>query len=158
MENVQLVLNNSLLSPKSNEPFSLYLFTMCWKHSWKINKHPVSLRGGQTFFFMAFHTILNYCVCAISSRELSVCAIFYAFSNYTVHLRTWAASKYGVHVTCSLVKAITWNKSLLTSQCHCDRWQRLRAKESTSPRRPGRFELVCLIPNTIIFLLTNGYL
>ena len=35
---------------------------------------------------MVYHAILsqisNYCFRAISSRELSVCAIFYVFSNY----------------------------------------------------------------------------
>ena len=51
-----------------------------------MNRHPVSLRGGQKFFFMAFHAILrqilNFGFSAISSHELSVCAIFYVFSNY----------------------------------------------------------------------------
>ena len=45
------------------------------------------LQGGHTCFLMVFHAILrhisNYCICAISSLELSVRAIFYAFSNYT---------------------------------------------------------------------------
>ena len=48
-------------------------------------RHPVSFRGGQTFFFMAFHSILrqilNCGFCAISSRETSVFAIFYAFQT-----------------------------------------------------------------------------
>ena len=48
-----------------------------------MNKHPVSLSGGQTCFLMAFHVILrqisNYYFCAISSRKLSVCAISYVF-------------------------------------------------------------------------------
>ena len=63
-------------------------FAFCcenWHKRW-MNRHPVSLRGGQTFFFMAFHTILrqilNFGFSAISSHELSVCAIFYVFSNY----------------------------------------------------------------------------
>ena len=51
------------------------------------DRHPVSLRRGQTCFFMVFHTmlrrILNFCFCAISSREFFVCAIFYPFyPNY----------------------------------------------------------------------------
>ena len=41
-----------------------------------MNWHPVSLRGGQTYFVMVFHTllrqILNYCFSAISSHELCV--------------------------------------------------------------------------------------
>ena len=41
---------------------------------------------GQTCRLMVFHAILrqisNFRFCAISSRELTVCAIFYAFSNY----------------------------------------------------------------------------
>ena len=42
--------------------------------------HPVSLRGGQTCFLIVFYAILrqilNYCFCAISLRELSICVIF----------------------------------------------------------------------------------
>ena len=34
-----------------------------------------------------FRQIYNCCFCSISSRELSVCAIFYAFSNYALPLR-----------------------------------------------------------------------
>ena len=41
------------------------------------------LRGGQTWFLMVLRTILrqtlNYCACAICSRERFVCAIFYPF-------------------------------------------------------------------------------
>ena len=41
------------------------------------------LQGGHTCFLMVFHAILrhisNYCICAISSLELSVCAIFLRF-------------------------------------------------------------------------------
>ena len=37
---------------------------------------------------MVFHAILRqisiFCYCAISARELSVCAIFYTFSNYVL--------------------------------------------------------------------------
>ena len=55
-------------------------FAFCcenWHIRW-MNRHPVSFRGGQTFFFMTFHTILgpilNYGFCAISSR-----VIFFTF-------------------------------------------------------------------------------
>ena len=41
---------------------------------------------------MVFHAIMrqisNHCFCAISLLELSVCAIFYAFSNYAKPLGT----------------------------------------------------------------------
>ena len=50
-----------------------------------MNRHPISLRGGQMCFLRVFHAILRqiwkHCFCAISSRELSLCDIFYAFSN-----------------------------------------------------------------------------
>ena len=52
-----------------------------------MNKHPVRLRGCQTFFLMEFHAILrqisNNSFFAISLRELSVCAIDFTifFSN-----------------------------------------------------------------------------
>ena len=50
-----------------------------------MNRHPLSLKGGATCFLMVDHTILSlilkYHFCASSSRELSVCAIFYAFYN-----------------------------------------------------------------------------
>ena len=48
-----------------------------------MNIHPVSCLIS---FLMVFHAILrqisNFCFCATSSRELAVCAIFYAFYNY----------------------------------------------------------------------------
>ena len=40
-------------------------------------------------FYAILRQILNYCFCAISSRELSVCAIFYAISDYECSL-FWA--------------------------------------------------------------------
>ena len=47
---------------------------------------PCKLKAWLNMLLMLFHAILrlisNYCFCAISSRELFVCAIFYAFSNY----------------------------------------------------------------------------
>ena len=51
-----------------------------------MNRHPLGLRGGQTCFLVVLHAILRqnlffFCFSAISSRELSVCANFYVFSN-----------------------------------------------------------------------------
>ena len=47
-------------------------------------KTPRKLRGGKNAFqwYLTQFQISNYCFCAISLRELSVCAIFYALSNY----------------------------------------------------------------------------
>ena len=63
--------------------FSLF-FCENWDICW-MNGHPVILGGGQTCVLMAFHAIfrqtLNYRCCAISTRELSVCAISYDFCN-----------------------------------------------------------------------------
>ena len=46
------------------------------------DKHPVSVRHGQTCFFMVFHTMLrqisNFCFCAISLREF-LSALFFTF-------------------------------------------------------------------------------
>ena len=60
-------------------------FAFCSK-KWHRVTHPVSWRDGQTCFWIVFYTILrqilNYCFCAIFLRELSICAIFYAFPNY----------------------------------------------------------------------------
>ena len=60
-------------------------FAFCcenWHKRW-MNRHPVSLRGGQTCVLMVIHTILrhisNSCFCAVHSRELSVCAILFTF-------------------------------------------------------------------------------
>ena len=51
-----------------------------------MKRHHLILRGGATCFLMVFHAILRqifkYCCCAISSRELSVRAIFCAFYDY----------------------------------------------------------------------------
>ena len=59
------------------------LFAFCcenWHKRW-MNRHPLSLK--QTCCSMVFQATLmqiwNYCFCAISSRELSVCAIFFTF-------------------------------------------------------------------------------
>ena len=78
-------------------------------------RHPVSLRGGQIFFLMVFHAIfcqiLNYCFCAISSRELYVCAIIYAFSNYGVlrMVRVVRAGGHGGELCKSLnEKLVSW--------------------------------------------------
>ena len=47
---------------------------------------PFKLKGWCNVLFMVLHAILRqivkYCFCAISLRELSVCAIFYAFYNF----------------------------------------------------------------------------
>ena len=52
-----------------------------------MNRHPLILRGGTTCFLMVVHAplrqILKHCFCAISSRELSVCA------TTTLSLTTW---------------------------------------------------------------------
>ena len=64
-------------------------FPFCWRSGWIIwlmNRHHLSLRGGHTCFVMVFHSILrqysNYRFCALSSRDRSVCAIFFAIPNY----------------------------------------------------------------------------
>ena len=71
-------------------------FAFCCKnwhiYSEWIDVYPLSLKDGQTYFWILFHTILrqisNYRFCAFSSRELSVFAIFYAFYNYADKLRS----------------------------------------------------------------------
>ena len=64
----------------------LFFCILLWKLNIRcMNRQPVSVgsRGGQTCFLMVFHAslrqILNCYFCAISSWELPVCAIFYAF-------------------------------------------------------------------------------
>ena len=51
-----------------------------------MNRHPLSLRGGETYFLIVFHAIIrqisNYCFCAISSCKLPVCAISYVFCGF----------------------------------------------------------------------------
>ena len=46
------------------------------------------LKGWSNMILIVFHAILwhisNYNFCSISSHELSVCAIFYAFYNYGI--------------------------------------------------------------------------
>ena len=46
--------------------------------------------GGAACSLMIFHAILRqilkYCVCAISTREFSVCAILYVFYNYVLNV------------------------------------------------------------------------
>ena len=77
--------------------FRLAVIIFCWcrrkycffafycknRHIWWMKRHPFSPKGGATCFWMVFHAILRlilkYRFCAISSREISVCAIFYAF-------------------------------------------------------------------------------
>ena len=53
-----------------------------------MNRHRVSLMGGQTCVLIVFYTVFkqiwNYCFWTISSRELFVCLISYDFSNYEV--------------------------------------------------------------------------
>ena len=70
------------------QSFCAKLVTRCLCY-W-MNRHSLSLKGGQTCFLLAFHAILrlilNYSFCAISSCELSVCSIFYAFYNYEISL------------------------------------------------------------------------
>ena len=87
-----------------------------------MNGHPVSFMGGQTSFFMAFHIILrqisNYCFCAISSREFSVNAIFYAFYNYEADL--FQAVSWMFSIKCHLygvsVPASSWCLVLITNK------------------------------------------
>ena len=66
-----------------------------------MNRHPVSSRGGETHFLIVFHAIIrqisNYCFCAISSCELSVCAIFYAFSSYDMTVESNELIEMGWH-------------------------------------------------------------
>ena len=70
------------------QSFCAKLVTCCLCY-W-MNRHSLSLKGGQTCFLLVFHAILrlilNYSFCAISSCELSVCSIFYAFYNYEISL------------------------------------------------------------------------
>ena len=50
------------------------------------DRHPVSLRHGQTCFFMVFHTMLrqisNFCFCAISSHEFLSAFFSPFYPNY----------------------------------------------------------------------------
>ena len=69
---------------------------------WWMNGHPVILRGCQICVLIAFHAIfrptLDYRCCAISSRELSVCAIFYALKSSIITLYNFTndgTSQYG---------------------------------------------------------------
>ena len=52
--------------------FNFAVRTIRW-----INRHPISVRGSQTCFGISsyFSQNSNYCFCAMSLRELSVCAI-----------------------------------------------------------------------------------
>ena len=109
-------------------------FAFCCKnwHFWWVNWHPFSSKGGATCFLMVFHAIwrliLKYRFCAISSRELSVGAIFYAFYNsadHTIHRMQF-------HIESSicfeiLVKHICWH--------HC--------KGSTQAVQRGRNQYQC---------------
>ena len=69
---------------------SFFAFCFQNRHIRWMKRHPASFRGGQTSFLVAFYAILrqisNCFFGAISLRELSVCAIFYAFSNYASEL------------------------------------------------------------------------
>ena len=55
-----------------------------------ISTHHVCQSGGQTCFLVVFHAILRqisiycFCACAISLRQLSVCAIFLHFFSTRV--------------------------------------------------------------------------
>ena len=59
------------------------------------DKHPVSVRHGQTCFFMVFHTMLrqisNFCFCAISSREF-LSALFFTLFTLTLKKMCWLFS------------------------------------------------------------------
>ena len=67
----------------SGHASNFYLAFCCENSHYKMDRHPVSLRDGQTCFLMAFHVILrqilNCCFCTISLREILSVLAFYDF-------------------------------------------------------------------------------
>ena len=115
-----------------------------------MNIRPLSLKGGAACSLMIFHAILRqilkYRFCAISSRELSVCAIFYAFYNYVLNVCPSAENRQ--QRLPQIVNLDSHNMVLSQSlgRLHLLQKQEAKRRDRAAKADPGVAELNILLP------------